>query len=494
MALDNAAPTNAAKMARLNAYSDGGCAVSAPDGAGIVRGFAAKRNSLPFAMPEIQHDAKTGQGNGQVLHMTVGRPGGVVTLTCWVPNSAALSDLAKNVSASKSGRWSSIFRELRTAGVIPGVSQRQPPSAEASAFASEMLAPTTAKSRQVTTRSGIHLDYTCLEVKGTFGWYDGSSWESIPYDITGCDDGGGDVFEWCFDNGYDQTAYVQVDASAYEITAIDSITFTASVVSNVHLSGYGWWFVPAAGTSTDPWTIQSQETACAGTGTTCRIQVHGTGAMYYAVTDDNGNNIEGSVPIVADVPDDAGTDPGDYDLPSDWDSGGSSSSSITASQSVSILNNAMAMGTWYYTQGCALCANGPNYEPDTNTANHYGDCTDFTQTAIKNVLGSAWTHKKINTPMFDTLSAAQLATHGFVRVDSATARVGDIVVRALTTGNRNGHAGVFMGFMETGHIIGWANNGRPATPQHTNQQLGTKPTKFDVIMGYETKFFRPQTP
>jgi hypothetical protein len=65
---------NAAKMASLNGYGEGGCSASITDSAGVTRGYAIKRQDLPFALPAIQHDAASGRGNGRVAHFMVRRP------------------------------------------------------------------------------------------------------------------------------------------------------------------------------------------------------------------------------------------------------------------------------------------------------------------------------------------------------------------------------------------------------------------------------------
>jgi hypothetical protein len=52
--------------------------------------------------------------------------------------------------------------------------------------------------------------------------------------------------------------------------------------------------------------------------------------------------------------------------------------------------------------------------------------------------------QKISTRMFNSFSATKLASHGYVQVDSASVRDGDIVVRTSTTQpNRDGKTGKY---------------------------------------------------
>jgi hypothetical protein len=102
-------------------------------------------------------------------------------------------------------------------------------------------------------------------------------------------------------------------------------------------------------------------------------------------------------------------------------------------------------------------------------------------------LGSTFTRWKISTGMLNRFSVHawtdSLTKYGYVEVDSANAREGDVVIRAKMQGDSSGHAGVFMGFWAApeigtaGHPVGWANNGTPATYQ---RPVDPKPTgKFD---------------
>lgn len=128
-----------------------------------------------------------------------------------------------------------------------------------------------------------------------------------------------------------------------------------------------------------------------------------------------------------------------------------------------------------------------------NIANKFGDCTDFVWIAVKNVLGSSWPHAKISRRMFNNFSTTKLAANGYVVVDSASVRIGDIVVRTKTTGCQCGHAGGFIGWGAGGHPIGHANNGLPATKTRPNKDNPTGKYDFIQRAGELTKSFRPVT-
>ena len=151
-------------------------------------------------------------------------------------------------------------------------------------------------------------------------------------------------------------------------------------------------------------------------------------------------------------------------------------------------------GEWTYTQRCAQCAGGPNSESAKNLPARLGDCTDYVYSAVKSVLGSAWVHEILRTKAFNISSAATLAWYGSQQIDSASVRIGDVVVRTKTSACLCGHAGIFFGWAAGGHPIGIANNGSPASPGHENANRPTGPFDFRVKSGYVTKFFRPQTP
>jgi len=507
------------KMAQLRRYGDGGCAATSIDGSGQVHGFAIQRQNMPFKIEPIQRDPQTGLGNGKRVQMVVSQPGAApVTMYCWVPSTMTLDDLASNaLKTSRNGRWKSVLTRVKNGRSIPEAGKRSPLSAEAQAFEAEVLA---ASSR--TSASGMasanHND-GCVDVRAVieYYWEEGDAWFTVTVEFTDCDSGGGgDVFCWVIDNGYDDPPHVVVDANAYEVMGTDSVTFTAEVVSTVHLPAVGWTWVPANGTSWDPWTQ-----ACSGTATTCKIQVHGTGRMYYTVQDAESNNITGNVRVIADTapeiddvsPDDAGDT--DISTPSVT----FATYPISAAQGTAILAEAKSQPNWVYTQGCYHCnpnlgyvTNHPDWtEPPKNLANHYGDCTDFVWTVARNVLGStSWpfgSSEIARTVQFQTFTSSTAGYYGYVIIDSAQAREGDVVLLArVDTGGspahtiyEGGHVGIFVQWVagpNGGYPNGWANNGKPASPAHPNSDGTTGIFHFrrkDPLHDH-VYFFRQATP
>jgi hypothetical protein len=425
------------KMAQLRKYSEGGCAAGAPDESGAYRAVAIQRKNLPFNLPAIQYDKATGHGNGRQARMTVKRRGQTpVALSCFIPSTLSTDELAKSLHNSKTRHWSTLFSSIAQARSIPDSAHRGPLSAEAQAFKAELIEPRPVQNR---LNASALLSSNCVQVKAYFEWYDedNDEWWEIDIDFEICDegggygdgfpgDGGGDVFFWILDHGYDDPPHVVVDASAYDITATDSVTFTARVISDVHLQAMGWQWIPASGSSWDPWTHE-----CAGTDTTCRIQVHGSGRMYYTVQDQSSNNIIGSLRVIANIPPDVGGEDGDVPLVAAIDTGSAAATAVSATESSSILAYAISTGEWEYTQGCAHCVvphgspPGPNWEPAVDRPNHIGDCTDYVWWAIRNTLGTtAWPFAKISTTDFNRMydSTTKLAKNGYVLVDSANVR------------------------------------------------------------------------
>lgn len=504
-----AASASSAKMATLARYNDGGCGASINDSSGVRHGYAIQRRNLPFAVPAVQHDAKTGHGNATVVHFSVSQPGSApVAFTCWLPNTESAADLLTAMQqASKNGRWKALFGMLPKAPVIPDSAHRHALSAEVQAFAATMLA-----SRPAPTgaSNSVHsnFDSGCLDVHGTFDWYSDieQAWLIIDVDIEVCDpdDGGGDIFEYVIDSGYSAGPYVVVDADKYNITDLDSVSFSAEVVSDGHEPPVGWTWVPGGGLAWDPWTDSSVRQACLGTVPSCKIQVHGTGTMFYVVDDaTTGDSLSGQLQIIASLPPDAGADSGDAPLPSNWDSGGASSTPISVLQLTKILQAADSSDehfTWVYTQNCAQCdsagIHGPFTEHVVDIPNHYGDCTDFVWAMVTKVLGASWNHQKINTAMFDTLDAPHLAAHGYAEDVSGNPIAGEAIVRGKTSGTRSGHAGIFSGWCAGSphHPCGMAENGTPATYYAAGTSKGLGLRDFGPLTGYATRFFRPQTP
>jgi hypothetical protein len=317
---------------------------------------------------------------------------------------------------------------------------------------------------------------------------------------------------WWFDNPqYGNDPYVIVDASRYNIQQLDTVSFEARWVAG---SGFptilGWQWIPAEGT-VDPWTTVQP---CLNTGPYCRIRIHGTGAMMYRILV-NGEEVSGYVPITARVPDFPGTEgeddpPGTEDWPSpepeERTSGPFASLSvapmwtgqITATQSMNILVRGIVSGEWRYTQGCAHCGPEPrpNTEPAVDLVNKYGDCSDFVWVAVGSELGFyGWHHRKMATfeyNLYAETAPQTLANLGFIEVDSANVRAGDIV--DMTNIGGSGHIGLFVGWGVGGHPIGWANNGKPANPTRENVDNPTKNFDFKAPAGMHTKFFRPILP
>ncbi len=547
--MNSAASLNTVKMTALSRYADGGCNASVTDSSGLTRGYAMVRQNLPFAIPAIQHDAKTGQGNGAIVRFSVKRASGPpVSFSCWVPNTESPTDLISAMHASKNGRWSSLFRLLPHATVIPDSAHRQPLSNEVRSFAAVTLAPHLTPV-SVSNRLRPNFDDECHDAQGDFEWYSNAdgTWLIIDVDIDVCDDSGGDIFGYVIDNGYDEPPHVVVDATGYLVKPLlDSVTFTAEVVSRTHLPPVGWKWAPGNGTANDPWTR-----ACIGTGTTCRIPLHGSGTMTYSVLDTEGDSIQGSVIVyiapfanVDSLNDNGG--PGDQDPVDSLDylaSVGLKSSQHLASreepqmdsrsamygpfsedvvwappsteisslQSFGIWVNARVDGEWTYTWGgdlrkqcCSTHLNEPSRNLNGPAGSYRGDCTDLVYVAVKQELGpSGWSHLKMSTGMFDTASTATLASYGYERIsDSTQVRAGDVAIKMYIGGG--GHAGIFLDWEDGWRPIVLSNNGHPANPTfeiplvHDTVNVDNLTTygDFAALAGksLSPKFFRPILP
>ncbi len=158
----------------------------------------------------------------------------------------------------------------------------------------------------------------------------------------------------------------------------------------------------------------------------------------------------------------------------------------TAGEGLQVLAAAKNSGEWIYTQGGYQ--GGQEVPKDINS--NVGDCTDFVWKASRTALLGTWVHSYANhlaTGSFvgkNKLSPSSLGAHGFVEVSYENARAGDIVVRG-------GHAGVYEGnSTDPSHVMGYANNGAPATPQRDNHDGLTKDFDFGSVPGYEPHFFR----
>ena len=122
--------------------------------------------------------------------------------------------------------------------------------------------------------------------------------------------------------------------------------------------------------------------------------------------------------------------------------------------------------------------------------NHLGDCTDFVWTVVRSVLGSTkWPFDIARTVQFGAFDSTTAPKYGYVITDSAHVRYGDVIVRV--SGSQGGHAGIFEGWGQGGHPIGWANNGKPASSAHPNFDNPTGYSDFRQKTGTTTRFFRP---
>ena len=152
---------------------------------------------------------------------------------------------------------------------------------------------------------------------------------------------------------------------------------------------------------------------------------------------------------------------------------------ISERQSMQLLVNAIQDGEWKYTQGGFRGGSEGRRDPSKNK----GDCTDFTFALTQRTLGelwsTTWAQKASTTGLWNGNAA------GYTPIESGSARPGDIVVNGAGR-----HAGVYIGRNSSGHAIGWANNGRPATPTFRGSDGSTG--SFDF--GANPRFLRPITP
>lgn len=133
-------PLDQARLADLRRTGEG-CAVTAPDPHGLTRGFAVPRSHLPFAVPAIVRDPRSGLGNGRVVKIVVDRRGGsAVTLECWVPGSFVPEALVAAVSGSLDGeRWGALLTSLETARDLTSLRDRTGVDREAREFKVELV-------------------------------------------------------------------------------------------------------------------------------------------------------------------------------------------------------------------------------------------------------------------------------------------------------------------------------------------------------------------
>jgi len=137
---------------------------------------------------------------------------------------------------------------------------------------------------------------------------------------------------------------------------------------------------------------------------------------------------------------------------------------LATSRLGSILLAAINQGQWHYTQG----GDKGGIEHAKDPANKYGDCGDFVKASVAAAVPE-WGGSYITTYDFHHDDSASLAQAGYVRIDSAAALPGDILVD-------DDHAGIYVG-IQRDTLIAWANNGFPAyptAPGHTGNTIGTK--------------------
>jgi hypothetical protein len=173
-------------MTKLRTFSDGGCAVTEMDAAGKRHGVMIHRQNLPFAVPAVQHDPKTGNGNARIVQVTVDNPRGApIGLTCLAPSTLNAQDLLASIRTSKSKVWSHIFKELPSDRVVPDSALNLPPTSEAVAFQSEMLVTDSVVALHAADARGASFNDGCYVLFGYFSHYDGETdtWEDIEVTI-----------------------------------------------------------------------------------------------------------------------------------------------------------------------------------------------------------------------------------------------------------------------------------------------------------------------
>ena len=140
---------------------------------------------------------------------------------------------------------------------------------------------------------------------------------------------------------------------------------------------------------------------------------------------------------------------------------------------------------------------GPNWEDQKNLPNHIGDCTNFVWTVVRAQLGSAWPYGIARTVTFGNMTTTSAKSWGYVIIDSATVREGDVIVRVKDTtvaSLRSGHAGIFIAWMAGGHPIAYANNGSPAYVNKKRNDRKTGVVDLKRTGNLVPYFFRPATP
>jgi len=292
---------NAAKMAELRKFDEGGCGVSARDTLGIARGFAIARANLPFEVPAIKRDPLTGLADGQVVSLIMARMDGTpVLFSCWVPKTVSSSSLETALAKVNGGRLRVILAELSVSRPLPAAIASL--SREALEFQFEMLSQshgTVGSSSDCLGRTGPPpgsegasrggaLLNCCSTTTVTFD----IGGNSYSVDVIFCytDGGSCSTFQCLIDNGYYEPSPPDVaisDGTNGTITELDSVTFVAHVTSSIPATSLGWHWYPASGTS-DPWTHTCDASGVNIEGgteypvlITCQVQVHGTGTIQF---------------------------------------------------------------------------------------------------------------------------------------------------------------------------------------------------------------------
>jgi hypothetical protein len=279
-------PLNAAKMAELKKFDEGGCGVSMMDSSGTRRGFAVARDRLPFEVPAIKHNPLTGTANGKVIELSAARANGIpLRLICWVPDNLTTAAMGKAFDRLNRERFDRIVAELHVARPLatdPALSR------EGQEFRLEMLAPEpVARSANAecvgeTKPAGMSSSANssafggCCS-PGTIWTYSG---DYITVNVSVCLSGGScDDYGCMADFGYYEPGPPLVDMTSGRATDViaelDTLTYTGNVSSSIPVEFVRWTWSPDPGT-TDPWTH-----ACAESSLSCVIEIHGSGTMRF---------------------------------------------------------------------------------------------------------------------------------------------------------------------------------------------------------------------
>jgi hypothetical protein len=142
------------RLAQLREIGEG-CAIIASDSIGVIRALPLPRNKLPFDIPAVVRGRENERGNGRIAHVAINETGErPIWLSCWVPNTLELGEIASAVGSSKTDtRWQDVLLRLKHAAEFPPQEQRTALSPEAAEFAMELLSPDSANPRQLGSNS-----------------------------------------------------------------------------------------------------------------------------------------------------------------------------------------------------------------------------------------------------------------------------------------------------------------------------------------------------